>query len=120
MRGVAAPGRALASIDANAATTSGWQAVGGLTEAVAAVQGALELASLAAGWVDAAPLRLRTGLLLYGPPRMRQDTPGAVSTTMPSSSGLHRPASFSFASFSALVLACEQRVRRRCDFLRHV
>lgn len=47
---------------------AGWDSVGGLEEAVAAVQDALELAALAAGWAEAAPLRLRTGLLLYGPP----------------------------------------------------
>mmetsp|Transcript_18951 Transcript_18951/g.52855 ORF Transcript_18951/g.52855 Transcript_18951/m.52855 type:complete len:747 (-) Transcript_18951:202-2442(-) len=53
---------------ASSAPIMGWQDVGGAHAAVAAITDALELASLTSGWAQAAPLRLRTGLLLYGPP----------------------------------------------------
>ena len=46
----------------------GWHDVGGAHAAVAAIRDVLELASLTSGWAHSAPLRLRTGLLLYGPP----------------------------------------------------
>lgn len=46
----------------------GWPDVGGLSEARHAVSEALELPFKYAALVAAAPLRLRTGLLLYGPP----------------------------------------------------
>ena len=46
----------------------GWQDIGGLLEARDALREALELPFRYAALVSAAPLRLRTGLLLYGPP----------------------------------------------------
>lgn len=46
----------------------GWEDVGGMPDAITALRDALELVSIAAEWLEVAPLRLRTGLLLYGPP----------------------------------------------------
>ncbi len=46
----------------------GWADVGGLEAARQALQEALELPFRHASLVAGAPLRLRTGLLLYGPP----------------------------------------------------
>ncbi len=57
-----------ASKASTAGQLEGWEDVGGLQEAVAALQEALVLPSKYAALVARAPLRLRTGLLLYGPP----------------------------------------------------
>ncbi len=46
----------------------GWEEVGGLGEVKAALREALELPARAPALVACAPLRLRTGALLYGPP----------------------------------------------------
>ncbi|KAL3142931.1 hypothetical protein ABBQ38_003216 [Trebouxia sp. C0009 RCD-2024] len=46
----------------------GWQDVGGLADVRAALQEALELPTKYASLIARAPLRLRTGVLLYGPP----------------------------------------------------
>ena len=46
----------------------GWHDVGGLSEVRAALREALELPFRFSALVAGAPLRLRTGLLLYGPP----------------------------------------------------
>ncbi|KAA6429601.1 MAG: peroxisome biogenesis 1-like [Trebouxia sp. A1-2] len=46
----------------------GWQDVGGLADVRAALQEALELPTKYAALIARAPLRLRTGVLLYGPP----------------------------------------------------
>lgn len=50
------------------AGVQGWEEVGGLAEVKAALREALELPARAPALVAAAPLRLRTGALLYGPP----------------------------------------------------
>lgn len=47
---------------------SGWENVGGMTEARSALVEALELPIKYAALLSRAPLRLRTGVLLYGPP----------------------------------------------------
>jgi SpoVK/Ycf46/Vps4 family AAA+-type ATPase len=49
-------------------TLQGWQDVGGLADVKAALREALELPARAPALVASAPLRLRTGALLYGPP----------------------------------------------------
>ncbi|KAL0051151.1 hypothetical protein WJX82_002808 [Trebouxia sp. C0006] len=46
----------------------GWQDVGGLADVRAALQEALELPTKYAALIARSPLRLRTGVLLYGPP----------------------------------------------------
>ncbi|GAX80046.1 hypothetical protein CEUSTIGMA_g7485.t1 [Chlamydomonas eustigma] len=51
-----------------ASSIDGWQDVGGLSEARVALKEALELPFKHSALVASAPLRLRTGLLLYGPP----------------------------------------------------
>lgn len=54
--------------DAVDATISGWSDVGGMKDAKEALYEALELPLKFAKLVAKAPLRLRTGVLLYGPP----------------------------------------------------
>ena len=49
-------------------TLQGWEDVGGLADVKAALREALELPARASALVASAPLRLRTGALLYGPP----------------------------------------------------
>jgi hypothetical protein len=49
-------------------TLQGWEDVGGLADVKAALREALELSAQAPALVASAPLRLRTGALLYGPP----------------------------------------------------
>jgi len=58
------------SLESNAvgAGLRGWQDVGGLTTVCEALREAIELPLLYPQLVDSAPLRLRTGILLYGPP----------------------------------------------------
>lgn len=58
------------SLESNAvgAGLRGWQDVGGLTTVCEALREAIELPLLYPKLVDSAPLRLRTGILLYGPP----------------------------------------------------
>lgn len=46
----------------------GWQDVGGLTTVCEALRESIELPLLYPHLIDSAPLRLRTGILLYGPP----------------------------------------------------
>jgi peroxin-1 len=50
------------------AVLEGWQDIGGLANVVAALQDALVVPNKYAALVAEAPLRLRTGVLLYGPP----------------------------------------------------
>lgn len=46
----------------------GWEDVGGLADVVASLEEALVLPARYADLVASAPLRMRTGALLYGPP----------------------------------------------------
>lgn len=46
----------------------GWRDVGGLSEVKAALKESLVLPVKYGAWLAAAPLRMRTGMLLYGPP----------------------------------------------------
>ncbi len=50
------------------AAAAGWAAVGGLADVRAALEDALQLPARHAALFASAPLRLRTGALLYGPP----------------------------------------------------
>ncbi|KAK2077572.1 hypothetical protein QBZ16_004417 [Prototheca wickerhamii] len=57
-----------AGAPAKSARTAGWEDVGGMDEVREALHESLELPIRHAGILAAAPLRLRTGVLLYGPP----------------------------------------------------
>jgi peroxin-1 len=61
-------GAAVAPAPAASAGASGWDGVGGLASVRAALDDALQLPARHAALFAAAPLRLRTGALLYGPP----------------------------------------------------
>lgn len=52
----------------NASALEGWQDIGGLPDVLEALEESLVLPTKYAHLVAQAPLRLRTGVLLYGPP----------------------------------------------------